>query len=76
MMEKYMEQKVKDKAIRLIENAAISLIKNAESIVGDYEYRSDIPLEIKVIINPNLNIANLEFKTEFFTERIIGKDGL
>lgn len=75
-MEKYMEQKVKDKAIRLIENAAISLIKNAESIVGDYEYRSDIPLEIKVIINPNLNIANLEFKTEFFTERIIGKDGL
>lgn len=71
-----MEQKVKDKAIRLIENAAISLIKNAESIVGDYEYRSDIPLEIKVIINPNLNIANLEFKTEFFTERIIGKDGL
>ena len=71
-----MEQKVKDKAIRLIENAAISLIKNAESIVGDYEYRSDIPLEIKVIINPNLNIANLEFKTEFFSERIIGKDGL
>lgn len=71
-----MEQKVKDKTIRLIENAAISLIKNAESIVGDYENRSDIPLEIKVIINPNLNIANLEFKTEFFTERIIGKDGL
>ena len=71
-----MEQKVKDKAIRLIENAAISLIKNAESIVGDYEYRSDIPLEIKVITNPNVNIANLEFKTEFFSERIIGKDGL
>lgn len=71
-----MEQKVKDKTIRLIENAAISLIKNAESIVGDYKYRADIPLEIKVIINPNLNIANLEFKTEFFTERIIGKDGL
>lgn len=71
-----MEQKVKDKTIRLIENAAISLIKNAESIVGDYEYRSDIPLEIKVIINPNFNIANLEFKTEFFSERIIGKDGL
>lgn len=71
-----MEQKVKDKTIRLIENAAISLIKNAESIVGDYENRSDIPLEIKVIINPNVNIANLEFKTEFFTERIIGKDGL
>ena len=71
-----MEQKVKDKTIRLIENAAISLIKNAESIVGDYENRSDIPLEIKVIINPNLNIANLEFKTEFFSERIIGKDGL
>lgn len=71
-----MDQKIKSKAIRLIENAAISLIKNAESIVGDYEYRSDIPMEIKVIINPNLNIANLEFKTEFFTERIIGKDGL
>lgn len=71
-----MEQKVKDKTIRLIENAAISLIKNAESIVGDYENRSDIPLEIKVIINPNVNIANLEFKTEFFSERIIGKDGL
>lgn len=71
-----MEQKAKDKTVRLIENAAISLIKNAESIVGDYKYRTDIPLEIKVIINPNLNIANLEFKTEFFSERIIGKDGL
>lgn len=71
-----MEQKTKDKTVRLIENAAISLIKNAESIVGDYKYRTHIPLEIKVIINPNLNIANLEFKTEFFSERIIGKDGL
>lgn len=71
-----MEQKIKSKAIRLIEDAAISLVKNAESIVGDYEYRSDIPLEIKVVINPNLNTANLEFKTEFIAERIIGQDDL
>lgn len=54
-----MDQKIKDKATRLIENAAISLIKNAESIVGDYENRCDIPLEIKVVINPDLNTAGI-----------------
>lgn len=36
-----MEEKIKKRMVNEIENAAISLIKNAESIIGDYEYRCD-----------------------------------
>lgn len=65
-----MEEKIKKRMVNEIENAAISLIKNAESIIGDYEYRCDQPLCININIEPYTKVTEISFQTTFFPERI------
>ncbi len=64
-----MKKEAKETFTRLIEDAGISLIKNAESIVGDYQLRTDIPLKLTIEINAH-EAPRISFNTEFLSERI------
>jgi hypothetical protein len=64
-----MIKEIKEKYVHMIEDAGISLIKNAESIIGDYKYRVDQPMELIIRISDD-NIPTISFNTEFVSERI------
>lgn len=64
-----MIKEIKEKYVHMIEDAGISLIKNAESIIGDYKYRVDQPMELIIRISDD-SIPTISFNTEFVSERI------
>ena len=63
-----MEKETKEKYIHLIEDAGISLIKNAESIVGDYQIRVDQPVILTIEMGYD-RAPTISFNTEFIPER-------
>lgn len=62
----------KELYIKRVKDAGESLIKNAESIVGDEKYLCDLQITIDLgIINEE--VPNIEIRRQFYPEKTIEK---
>ena len=62
----------KELYIKRVKDAGESLIKNAESIVGDEKYLCDLQIIIDLGIS-NEELPNIEIRRQFYAEKTIEK---